>query len=192
MSVPVSRPASSRLTILNGGSAILVEGGLSWSFFRGASKCRHLLPSAIASRLPSALYRDRLSRGATAALADGLAALLDTLEIDRTNLLGSSLAGYWLQTFGSAPPADQIADPGRHVSRVPRSAQPSAVLDPNPAGRGRRSSQTADAFPIASPGTGSVARPADLTFASWPKRSVVAGAAACGGDSAARPVDPSL
>ena len=37
----------------------------------------------------------------TAALADGLAALLDTLEIDRANLLGSSLAGYWLQTFGS-------------------------------------------------------------------------------------------
>jgi pimeloyl-ACP methyl ester carboxylesterase len=37
----------------------------------------------------------------TAALAVGLAALLDTLEIDRANLLGSSLAGYWLQTFGS-------------------------------------------------------------------------------------------
>ena len=64
----------------------------------------------------------------TAALADGLAALLDTLEIDRANLLGSSLAGYWLQTFGS-----------RHHRRikslilastfrgVPRSAQPSAT-----------------------------------------------------------------
>lgn len=37
----------------------------------------------------------------TATLADGLAALLDTLEIERANLLGSSLAGYWLQTFGS-------------------------------------------------------------------------------------------
>jgi maspardin len=37
----------------------------------------------------------------TVALADGLDALLDTLEIDRANLLGSSLAGYWLQTFGS-------------------------------------------------------------------------------------------
>jgi pimeloyl-ACP methyl ester carboxylesterase len=34
-------------------------------------------------------------------LADGLAALLDALEIDRANLLGSSLGGYWLQTFGS-------------------------------------------------------------------------------------------
>jgi maspardin len=26
------------------------------------------------------------------------------LEIDRANLLGSSLAGYWLQTFGSRHP----------------------------------------------------------------------------------------
>jgi pimeloyl-ACP methyl ester carboxylesterase len=61
----------------------------------------HFLPSAIASRLPSALYRDRLSGAQTAALVDGLAALIDTLEIDRANLLGSSLAGHWLQTFGS-------------------------------------------------------------------------------------------
>ena len=123
----------------------------------------------------------------TAALADGLAALLDTLEIDRANLLGSSLAGYLAADLRfAAPPADQIADPGQHVSRVPRSAQPSAVLDPNTAGRGRRSSQSEDAFPIESPRTGSPARPADRTFARWPKWSVVAGAAACGGDSAAR------
>jgi maspardin len=40
----------------------------------------------------------------TAALADGLAALIDVLNIDRANLLGCSLAGYWLQTFGSRHP----------------------------------------------------------------------------------------
>jgi maspardin len=40
----------------------------------------------------------------TAALADGLAALIDVLNIGRVNLLGCSLAGYWLQTFGSRHP----------------------------------------------------------------------------------------
>ena len=40
----------------------------------------------------------------TAALADGLPALIDVLNIGRVNLLGCSLAGYWLQTFGSRHP----------------------------------------------------------------------------------------
>jgi hypothetical protein len=59
----------------------------------------------------------------TAALADGLAALLDTLKL--AWLLTSSLLAADLRF--AAPPADQIADPGQHVSRVPRSAQPSAT-----------------------------------------------------------------
>lgn len=37
-------------------------------------------------------------------LADGLAGLLDVLELERAYLLGSSLAGYWLQTFGACHP----------------------------------------------------------------------------------------
>ena len=40
-------------------------------------------------------------------LADGLAGLLDGLDLDRACLLGSSLAGYWLQVFGA-----------RHAARV--------------------------------------------------------------------------
>lgn len=40
-------------------------------------------------------------------LADGLAGLMDILGLDRACMLGSSLAGYWLQTFGS-----------RHSNRV--------------------------------------------------------------------------
>jgi pimeloyl-ACP methyl ester carboxylesterase len=39
-----------------------------------------------------------------AALADGLAALIDVLNIGRVNLLGCSPAGYWLWTFGSRHP----------------------------------------------------------------------------------------
>lgn len=35
-----------------------------------------------------------------AATADGLAALLDALQLERASVLGSSLAGYWLQYFG--------------------------------------------------------------------------------------------
>ena len=91
----------------------------------------------------------------TVALADGLAALLG----DRPGKL-AWLPTRWLLAADlrfAAPPADQNADPGQHVSRVPRSAQPSAVLDPNTAGRGRRSSQSGDAFPIASPRTRSPA-----------------------------------
>lgn len=38
------------------------------------------------------------------ALADGLILLLDALAIDRGVLLGSSLAGYWLQIFGARHP----------------------------------------------------------------------------------------
>lgn len=40
-------------------------------------------------------------------LSDGLACLLDALGLERACLLGSSLAGYWLQVFG-----------GRHGERV--------------------------------------------------------------------------
>lgn len=42
-----------------------------------------------------------------ATTADGLADLLDLLGLDRASLLGSSLAGYWLQWFGA-----------RHADRV--------------------------------------------------------------------------
>ena len=38
-------------------------------------------------------------------LADGLAGLLDGLGLGRACLLGSSLAGHWLQTFGARHPA---------------------------------------------------------------------------------------
>ena len=38
-------------------------------------------------------------------LADGLAGLLDGLGLGRACLLGSSLAGYWLQVFGARHPA---------------------------------------------------------------------------------------
>ena len=38
-------------------------------------------------------------------LADDLASLLDELELRRVTLLGSSLAGYWLQGFGARYPA---------------------------------------------------------------------------------------
>ena len=51
----------------------------------------------------------------TAALADGLAALLDTLKL--AWLLTSRLLAADLRF--AAPPADQIADPGQHVSRGP-------------------------------------------------------------------------
>jgi len=37
-------------------------------------------------------------------LADGLASLMEALGLDRACLLGSSLAGYWLQTFGARHP----------------------------------------------------------------------------------------
>lgn len=39
-----------------------------------------------------------------AATADGLAALLDALQLERASVLGSSLAGYWLQYFGVRHP----------------------------------------------------------------------------------------
>jgi hypothetical protein len=55
---------SSVLTILNGGSAILVEGGLSRSSFRGASETRTFSTFSYCISPPSALYRDRLSGGA--------------------------------------------------------------------------------------------------------------------------------
>ncbi len=42
-------------------------------------------------------------------LADGLAGLLDELGLDRACLLGSSLAGYWLQAFGARYPARTAA-----------------------------------------------------------------------------------
>jgi maspardin len=38
-------------------------------------------------------------------LADGLAGLLDGLDLGRACLLGSSLAGHWLQVFGTRHPA---------------------------------------------------------------------------------------
>ena len=41
-------------------------------------------------------------------LADGLAGLLDHLGLRRACLLGSSLAGYWLQSFGARHP-DRVA-----------------------------------------------------------------------------------
>ncbi len=44
-------------------------------------------------------------------LADGLAGLLDVLELERASLLGSSLAGYWLQTFG-------VCHPGRVAAMI--------------------------------------------------------------------------
>lgn len=43
--------------------------------------------------------------GDGAAVADGLAGLLDHLELERASLLGSSLGGYWLQHFGARHPA---------------------------------------------------------------------------------------
>ena len=41
----------------------------------------------------------------TDALAGGLAALIDRLQLQCTCVLGSSLAGYWLQWFGAAKPS---------------------------------------------------------------------------------------
>lgn len=43
--------------------------------------------------------------GNGAAVADGLAALLDHLGLARVSLVGSSLGGYWLQHFGARHPA---------------------------------------------------------------------------------------
>lgn len=43
--------------------------------------------------------------GDGAAMADGLAGLLDHLGLARASLLGSSLGGYWLQHFGARHPS---------------------------------------------------------------------------------------
>ncbi|WP_133648542.1 alpha/beta fold hydrolase [Paraburkholderia flava] len=62
----------------------------------------------------------------TDALADDLAALIDRLQLQRTCVLGSSLAGYWLQWFGATHPS--------HVACIVLSSAfiDSSTLDTNP------------------------------------------------------------